>query len=96
MDHSHGHTPAAWTAVVVMLSGFLVMGVALPLAMPWLFFVGAGVVVVGAVAGKVMQMMGLGNTVAYKDERDPDYDDESTAGDRDEAPTERTEQSGKA
>lgn len=76
MSDSHGNTPAAWTAVGIMLIGFLLSGVALPLDMPWLFFVGLGVVALGAVAGKVMQMMGLGNTVTYKDDRDPEYDDQ--------------------
>ena len=74
MTASHGNTPAAWTAVTIMFFGFLISGFALPLELPWLFFVGLGVVVIGAVTGKVMQMMGMGSTVTYKDERDPDYD----------------------
>ena len=78
MSASHGNTPAAWTAVTIMFVGFLLSGLALPLELPWLFFVGLGVVVLGAVVGKVMQMMGLGNTVTYKDSRDPDYDRSST------------------
>ncbi|HTE72119.1 MAG TPA: HGxxPAAW family protein [Actinomycetes bacterium] len=78
MSASHGNTPAAWTAVAVMFLGFLLSGLALPLELPWLFFVGLGVVVLGAVVGKVMQMMGLGNTVTYKDSRDPEYDHSST------------------
>lgn len=76
MSDSHGNTPAAWTAVTIMFVGFLLSGIALPLDLPWLFFVGLGVVALGAVAGKVMQMMGLGHTVTYKDERDPEYDDQ--------------------
>ncbi len=71
----HGHTPAAWTAVGVMFVGFLISGFALPLALPWLFFLGLAVVAVGVVVGKVMQMMGLGNTVTYQDSNDPDYDE---------------------
>jgi len=78
MSSSHGNTPAAWTAVAVMFLGFLLSGLALPLELPWLFFVGLGVVVLGAVVGKVMQIMGLGNTVTYKDSRDPEYDHSST------------------
>jgi len=78
MSASHGNTPAAWTAVAVMFLGFLLSGLALPLELPWLFFVGLGVVVLGAVVGKVMQIMGLGNTVTYKDSRDPEYDHSST------------------
>ena len=76
MSASHGNTPAAWTAVGLMLVGFLISGIALPLSMPWLFFVGLAVVALGAVAGKVMSMMGMGQTVAYKDSRDPDYDEQ--------------------
>ena len=74
MSDSHGHTPAAWTAVTIMFVGFLISGLALPFALAWLFFVGLAVVALGAVVGKVMQMMGMGNTVTYKDAGDPDYD----------------------
>jgi hypothetical protein len=56
----HGHTWAAWTAVTVMFLGSAVSGAAVIVAQPWLFFVGLGVIVVGGVVGKVMQMMGLG------------------------------------
>jgi hypothetical protein len=76
MSDRHGNTPAAWTAVGIMFVGFLVSGIALPMELPWLFFVGLAVVVLGAVVGKVMQMMGMGQTVTYKDERDPDYDEQ--------------------
>jgi len=75
MSESHGNTPAAWTAVTIMFVGFLVSGIALPLELPWLFFVGLVVVVLGALVGKVMQMMGMGSTVTYKDDHDPEYDD---------------------
>jgi hypothetical protein len=74
MSASHGNTPAAWTAVGIMFAGFLVSGLALPFELPWLFFVGLAVVALGAVAGKVMSMMGMGSAVTFKDERDPDYD----------------------
>ena len=74
MPASHGNTPAAWTAVTVMFVGFLISAFALPLDLPWLFFVGLAIVVVGAVIGKVMQMMGMGTTVAFQDHRDPDYE----------------------
>ena len=90
MSDSHGHTAAAWTAVLIMIAGFGISGLALPLALEWLFFVGLGVVVLGAVVGKVMQMMGMGNTVAYQDERDPDYDGDSS-GNSPSVDEERTE-----
>jgi hypothetical protein len=76
MSASHGNTPAAWTAVGIMFVGFLLSGIALPMELPWLFFVGLAVVVLGAVVGKVMQMMGMGQTVTYKDDRDPEYDEQ--------------------
>jgi hypothetical protein len=79
MSASHGNTPAAWTAVSIMFVGFLISGLALPLELPWLFFAGLVVVALGAVAGKVMSMMGMGSTVTYKDQRDPDYDTHETA-----------------
>jgi uncharacterized protein DUF6704 len=78
MTASHGNTPAAWTAVTVMFVGCMISGFALPLDLPWLFFVGLGVIVLGAVVGKVMSMMGMGNTVSFKDEKDPDYDDQAS------------------
>jgi hypothetical protein len=76
---SHGGTVAAWTAVAIIIGGTLISSVALPLSSTLLFFVGVGVIILGAVVGKVMSMMGMGNTVAYKDERDPDYNEEHDA-----------------
>ncbi len=81
MADSHGHTPAAWTAVAIMLVGFTVCAVALPVAQPWLFFVGVGLVILGAFAGKIMSMMGMGSTVSYKDDRDPEYDGSQSPAD---------------
>ena len=60
MSASHGNTPAAWTAVSIMFIGFLISGLAIPLELVWLFVVGLVVVVLGAVVGKVMSMMGMG------------------------------------
>ena len=60
MKAEHGHTPAVWTAVTIVLIGFVVGGVAVIVAQPWLAFVGIGIVVLGGIVGKIMQMMGLG------------------------------------
>jgi hypothetical protein len=79
MSASHGNTPAAWTAVTIMFVGFLIAGLSLPFELPWMFFVGLGVVVIGAVTGKVMQMMGMGSTVTYKDDHDHEYDDNASS-----------------
>ena len=56
----HGSTPAAWTAVTIIMVAFLVGGIGVVAALPWLFWAGVALVVVGLAVGKVMQMMGLG------------------------------------
>jgi hypothetical protein len=56
----HGHTPAAWTTVIIVFLGSCVSGAAVIVAQFWLFYVGLGVMLVGVIVGKVMQMMGLG------------------------------------
>jgi hypothetical protein len=56
----HGSTPAAWTAVTIILIAFLVGAVGL-VAGNWLvFWVGAALIVVAGVVGKIMQAMGMG------------------------------------
>jgi hypothetical protein len=57
---NHGQTPAAWTAVAIMMVGFLIGCVAVVLLNWVLLGMGVAVVAVGAVVGKVMQMMGMG------------------------------------
>jgi Family of unknown function (DUF6704) len=57
---NHGSTPAAWTAVTIIMIAFLVGGIGVVMAQPWLFWVGVALVVVGIIVGKVMQMMGMG------------------------------------
>jgi hypothetical protein len=57
---NHGQTPAAWTAVTIMMVGFIVGSVAV-VQLNWvLLVVGIVIIVAGAVVGKVMQMMGMG------------------------------------
>lgn len=56
----HGSTPAAWTAVIIIVIAFIVGTLAIVLGNWPMFWVGVGLVVVGAVAGKVLAMMGLG------------------------------------
>jgi fatty acid desaturase len=57
---NHGSTPAAWAAVTIIMVAFLVGAIGVGFAVPWLFWVGVGLVVVGIFVGKVMQMMGMG------------------------------------
>ena len=61
-DHNddHGSTPAAWTAVIVMLVGMLIAGIAMIMNQPVYFWVGMAVIPVGGAAGWVMAKAGLG------------------------------------
>jgi hypothetical protein len=61
--YGHGHSVAAWTAVSVVLLGSLLMciGVAIGWDALWLFIVGAVVVAIGPVLGKVLGAMGFGS-----------------------------------
>lgn len=56
----HGSTPAAWTAVAIITIAFVVGTLAIILGNWPLFWVGAALVVVGALVGKVMQRMSKG------------------------------------
>ncbi len=60
-DSHHGSTPAAWTAVVLVLIAFLVGAVGLVITNWVVFWVGVGLLVVSGVVGKIMQAMGLGS-----------------------------------
>ncbi len=53
----HGHSPAAWTLVVLVMLGFLVGSIAMVAASEVGVWVGVGIVILGCVVGKVMQMM---------------------------------------
>lgn len=58
--HSHGSTPAAWTAVSIVMIAFLIGGVGVVLRQPWMFWLGAALCVVGALVGYLMSLMGYG------------------------------------
>ncbi|MFE1588243.1 HGxxPAAW family protein [Streptomyces sp. NPDC059402] len=57
---SHGHTPAAWTGVIIAFIGFCIAGMFMVAAQPWGFWAGMAVVLLGGVVGYIMRMMGLG------------------------------------
>jgi hypothetical protein len=60
----HGNTPAAWTAVTIIMIAFVVGAFAVLTANWALFWIGGvGGTVLGAVVGKVMSMMGMGRKV---------------------------------
>jgi hypothetical protein len=60
----HGSTPAAWTAVVIITIAFIVGTLAIILGNWPMFWVGVALVAVGAIAGKVLGMMGMGKKKA--------------------------------
>lgn len=56
----HGHSVAAWTSVGIILLGVVVTSIAFIAANVPLGIVGAAIIVIGAVAGKVLAMAGYG------------------------------------
>ena len=58
---SHGNTPAAWTAVVVGLAGFVVGGVGLIMMNMTVFWIGVVLAPLALVVLGVMNKMGYGN-----------------------------------
>ncbi len=59
-DPGHGNSPAAWTAVIIMLVGFAIGTLAFWFVIPWLVFASAGLVVVGALVGFILGKLGYG------------------------------------
>ncbi|MFD9435375.1 HGxxPAAW family protein [Streptomyces sp. NPDC060002] len=57
---SHGHTPAAWTGVIIVFIGFTVAGAFMVMAEPLGFWAGMVIVALGGVVGGIMRAMGLG------------------------------------
>lgn len=59
-DPGHGDSPAAWTAVIVMLIGVAVGTIAFFMHQAWLVWASGGVVLLGAILGFVLAKAGLG------------------------------------
>ena len=59
-DPGHGHSPAAWTAVVIMLAAIAIGTVAFFLEVEWLVWASAGLLVVGAIVGWALARAGYG------------------------------------
>jgi hypothetical protein len=59
-EHDHGHTPAAWTGVIIAFVGFCIAGGFMVAAIPVGFWAGIVLTLVGAVVGGVMKLMGMG------------------------------------
>ncbi|MFH8371339.1 HGxxPAAW family protein [Streptomyces sp. NPDC018031] len=58
--NNHGHTPAAWTGVIIAFIGFGISAAFTVLAEPIGFWAGLVVVAIGGVVGLAMRMAGLG------------------------------------
>ena len=62
-DHdNHGQSPAAWTAVGIIMVGALVMAIAVVIGSVWLFVVGAVIALIGGISGRVLSAMGFGKS----------------------------------
>lgn len=59
-DPGHGHSPAAWTAVIIMLAAVTLGTVAFWFDLAWLVWVSVALVVVGAIVGWILSKAGYG------------------------------------
>jgi hypothetical protein len=57
---SHGHSPAAWTAVIIMLVGVTIGTVAFFVDLAWLVWASVVIVVIGLVVGWALAKAGYG------------------------------------
>ncbi|WP_370411940.1 HGxxPAAW family protein [Streptomyces fradiae] len=57
---AHGHTPAAWTGVIISFIGFCIAGVFMVAANVAGFWAGIGVILLGGVVGGAMKIAGMG------------------------------------
>lgn len=64
VDHSeptgHGNSPAAWTTVLVMLVGALILSIAFVIANTTIFIAGGVVMAIGLIIGFAMRKAGYG------------------------------------
>ena len=56
----HGNSPAAWTAVIIMIVAFAIGTFAFWFAVSWLVWASAALLVVGALVGLVLKLVGFG------------------------------------
>jgi O-antigen/teichoic acid export membrane protein len=59
-EPSEGNSPAAWTAVIIMLVAFAIGTVAFVLGFAPVVWAAAGLLVVGLIVGLVLSRMGYG------------------------------------
>jgi hypothetical protein len=56
----HGHTVAAWTAVIIAMVAFLVGCIGVVIVSPMVFWIGIALLPVAGIAGKILALMGYG------------------------------------
>lgn len=71
MRDEHGHTPAGWISVAVLLVGAVIAGFGVGLGLLWLGIVGGSVMLAGIVTALALQAAGLGQ---YPPRRSHSYD----------------------
>ena len=59
-DPGHGNSPAAWTAVIIMLVAVAIGTLAFWFDIAWLVWASVGLLVVGAIVGAVLGKLGYG------------------------------------
>jgi hypothetical protein len=59
-DEGHGNSPAAWTAVIIMLVAFALGTFFFWFDLPWLVLAAGVLAVLGLITGKVLAVMGYG------------------------------------
>ncbi len=59
-DPGHGNSPAAWTAVIIMLVAVAIGVVAFWFDIVWLVWASAGLLVIGLIVGWIMARAGYG------------------------------------
>ena len=59
-EPGHGNSPAAWTAVTIMLVAFIIGTFAFWFDLQWLVWASAGLLVVGFLVGVVLARIGYG------------------------------------
>lgn len=59
-EPGHGNSPAAWTAVIIMLIAFTIGTFAFWFDQAWLVYASAGLLVVGLIVGGIMAKAGYG------------------------------------
>jgi hypothetical protein len=59
-DPGHGNSPAAWTAVIIMLVAFAIGTIAFCFDLPFLVWSAAGLAVIGLIVGWILARVGYG------------------------------------